>query len=83
MEKPNLTQQKHTFANQKKCTRTQNKQKELNPGLVASYAIQRRNREGLFWFWHFICHLLTYLDTYPLTYSPGTHISRSVVTHQR
>jgi len=36
MEKLNLTQQKHTFNNQKKCTTTQNKHKKLKPGLVAS-----------------------------------------------
>jgi len=37
MEKK-LTQQKHTFTNQNKCTTTQNKEK-LKPGLVASYHI--------------------------------------------
>jgi len=35
MEKLNLTQQKRTFTNQKKCTTTQNKHKKLKPGLVA------------------------------------------------
>jgi len=68
MEKLKLTQQKHTFTN---------KRNVLKPGLVASYDIQSRNGEGLFWFWRFInlslTYLLTYLDTYPLTYSPGTH----------
>ena len=60
MEKLNLTQLKHTFINQKKCT-TQNKHKKRKPGLVASYNIQHGNGEGLFWFWCFIiCHLLTY-----------------------
>jgi len=29
MEKLNLTQQKHTFTNQKKCTTTQNKHKQV------------------------------------------------------
>jgi len=38
MEKLNLTQQKHTFTNQKKCTTTQNKHKKT--GLVASYDIR-------------------------------------------
>jgi len=40
MEKLNLTQQKHTFTNQKKCTTTQDKHKKmkLKPGLMASYA---------------------------------------------
>jgi len=47
MEKLNLTQQKHTFTNQNKCTTTQNKHKKLKPGLVASYAIRPGNGEGL------------------------------------
>jgi len=45
MEKLNLTQQKHTFTNQKKCTTTQNKHKKLEPGLVASYDIWPGNGE--------------------------------------
>jgi len=60
IDKLNLTQQKHTFTNQKKCT-TQNKHKKLKPGLVASYDIPPGNRQGLFWFWRFI-HF-TYLLT--------------------
>jgi len=46
LEKLNLTQQKHTFTNQKKCTTIQNKhtQKKLKPGLVASYDIHPANR---------------------------------------
>jgi len=67
----NLTQQKHTFTNQKKCTTTQNKHKKLKPVLVTSDDIQPGNGEGLFWFRHFINLTLTYLDTYSLTYSPG------------
>ena len=39
MEKLNLTQQKHTFINQKECTTTQNKHKKLKPDLVASYNV--------------------------------------------
>jgi len=50
MEKQNLTQQKHTFTNQNKCTTTQNKTQKIKPGLVASYNIRPRNVEGLFWF---------------------------------
>ena len=38
IEKLNLTQQKHAFTNQKKCTTTQNK---LKPSLVASYLRHR------------------------------------------
>jgi len=65
MEKQNLpvTQQKHAFTNQKKCTTTQNKQK-IKPGLVASYDIRLGNGLGLFWFRSFINLLLTYLLTY-------------------
>jgi len=73
MKKQNLTQQKHAFTNQKKCTTTQNKHKKLKPGLVASYDIRPGNGEGLFWFWHFINLSVTYLFKHPLTYSPGTH----------
>jgi len=63
MEKQNLTQQKHTFTNQKKCTTTQDKHKKLKPGLVASYDVWPGNGEGLFWFWHFIKLSLTHLLT--------------------
>ena len=34
LEKLNVTQQKNTFTNQKKCTAIQNKHKKLKPGLV-------------------------------------------------
>jgi len=47
MEKLNLTQQKHAFIKQKKCTRTQNKHKKLKPGTVASYDIEAGNGEGI------------------------------------
>ena len=72
-QKLNLTQQKHTFTNQTKCTTIQNKHKKLKPGLVAFYNIRPGNGEGLFWFWQFINLSLTYLDTYPLTNSPRIH----------
>jgi len=45
--------------------------KKLKPGLGASYDSWPGNEEGLFWFQCFINLSLTYLDTYPLTYSPG------------
>ena len=61
-KKLNLTQQKHAFTNEKKCTTTQNKHKRLKPGLVVSYNIQPGNGEGLFLFWHFI-NLLTALGS--------------------
>jgi len=33
-----------------------------------------KHGQGLFWFRASkICHFLTYLDSYPLTYSPKTH----------
>ena len=47
-KKLNPTQQKHAFANQKKCTTTQNKHKQLKPGLVAFYDIRPGNGAGLF-----------------------------------
>jgi len=38
IEKLNLTQQKHAFTNQKKCTtKYKHTQKKLKPGLLASY----------------------------------------------
>jgi len=70
-KKLNLTQQKHTFANQKKCTTTQNKHKKLKQGVVASYDIRPGNGEGLFLFWRFINLSLTYLRRHLPTYSPG------------
>ena len=33
----------------------------------------KQNGPGIFWFRHFINLSVTYLDTYPLTYSTGTH----------
>jgi len=43
-KKLNLTQQKHAFTNQKKCTTTQ----KIKPGLVAFYDIQPGNGAGTF-----------------------------------
>jgi len=40
--------QKNAFANQKKCTTTQNKHEKLKPGLVAFYDIRPGNGAGLF-----------------------------------
>jgi len=50
MEKLHLTR-KHTFTNQKKCTTTQSKHKQLKQSLVASYDIWPGNRNGLSCFW--------------------------------
>jgi len=72
MEKINLTQQKHTLTNQNKCkfTTTQNKNKKLKPGLVASYDIRPGNEESPFGFRRFINLSLTYLTlTHTLTAS--------------
>jgi len=71
MEKLNLTQQKHTFTNQKKCTTTQIKHEKLKSALVTSYDIRLRKREGLFWFRRFINLSLTYLDITHLLTAPG------------
>ena len=73
MEKQSLTQQRHTFTNQKKCTTTRNKCKKLKPGLVASYDVRPGNGQGISVLRKFVTYLLTYLNTYPLTYSPRTH----------
>ena len=48
-KKLNLTQEKHAFTDQKKCTTTQNKHKKLKPGLLAFYDIRAGNGAGLFW----------------------------------
>ena len=47
-KKLNLTQLKHEFTNQNKCTTTQNKRKKLKPGLVAFYDTRPRNGADLF-----------------------------------
>jgi len=47
-KKLSLTQQKHSFTNQKKCTATQNKHKKLEPDLVAFYDIRIGSEVGLF-----------------------------------
>ena len=60
-KKQNLTQQKHTFTNQNKCTTTQNKQKKLKLGIVTSYDIRPKNGKGLFLFRRFINLSPTYL----------------------
>jgi len=44
-KKPNITQQKHAFTNQKKCTSTITQKRK--PGLVTFYDIQPRNAAGL------------------------------------
>jgi len=67
-KKQNLTQQKHAFTNQKKCTTAQNKHKKLQPGLVTSYDIRPGNGERLFWFWRCINLSLTYLLRHLPTY---------------
>ena len=70
MEKLNITQQKHTFTITRYALQHKiNTGKKL--GLVASYDIQLGNAVGLFWFQRLINLSLTYLDTYPLTYSLG------------
>jgi len=47
-------------------------------GLVTSYDIRPGNGEGLFRFRRFINFSLTYLDTYPLTYNPGSHMGQQI-----
>jgi len=45
--------------------------KKLKPDLVTSYDMWPGNGEGPFLFRHFINLSLTYLHTYPLTYTHG------------
>jgi len=61
MERLKLTQQKHTFTNQKKCTTTQNKQKKRKSGLVTSDDIWPENRGNILIseLYTFVPHLLT------------------------
>ena len=60
------------------CPITQGDHKKLKPGLVTSYDIRSGNGEGLFLLRCFIiCHLLTYLDTCPLTQSRGSQTGLS------
>jgi len=49
MEKLKLTQQKHTFTNQNKCT-TQNKHKKTKAWFSRLLRHQLGNGQGLFWF---------------------------------
>ena len=58
---------------------TQNKHKKLKPGLVTSYDVawKRRGPIVVSALHKFVNYLLTYFDTYPLTYSPGTHTGRA------
>ena len=84
MEKQNLTQQKHTFTNQNKCTTTQKKHKKLKPTLVTSYDIRPGNAEGLFLFRHFINLSLTYLlRNLPTYLQPRTHTGQSSLLSSR
>jgi len=64
MEKLNLTPQKHTFTNQKKCTTTQKTK--------ASYDMRPGNGVGLFLFQRFIHLPITYLLRHLLT-APDAH----------
>ena len=61
LEKQNLTQQKHIFINQNKCTTTQNKHKRTKARFSHLLRHTPWNGEGLFWFRRFINLSLTYL----------------------
>jgi len=81
MEKLNITQQKHAFTNQNKCTTTQNKHKKKTNArfsrLLRHMAWKRRGPILILALHKFA----TYLDTYPLTYSPGTHTGPVTVSN--
>jgi len=78
VEKLNLAQQKHAFTNQNKRTTTLNTHKKTKARFNRLLRHPAWKRRGLFWFRCFINLSLTYLDTYPLTYSPGTHTGRTI-----
>jgi len=62
---------------------TNNKQtQKLKPGLVAPPTTSGLEMERVYSGLgaSLICHSLTYLDTYPLTYSPDTHGASSITT---
>jgi len=74
MEKKNLTQQKHTFTNRKKCTTTQNKHKKTKARfshLLQHPAWKLKGSILVLALHTFVTHWVTYLDTYPPTYSPA------------
>ena len=76
MEKQNLTQQNHAFTNKTKCTITQNKHKKTKARfshLLWHLPWTWRGPILILVLYKYVTHLLTYLDTYPLTYSLGTH----------
>jgi len=68
MKKQNLTQQKHAFTNQNKYKiNKKNKSQVYSPLMTDS--LEMETAYSYFGVSQ-ICHLLTYLDTNPLTYSP-------------
>ena len=78
--KLNLTQLRHTFTNQKKCTTTQNKHKKTKARfsrLIRHPAWKRRGPILVLALHQFV----TYLDTYSLTYSPRTHMGPKMQQH--
>jgi len=76
MEKLNLTQQNHTFTNQK--VEMYYNTKKLKPGLVVSYDIQPGNRDGLFWFRHFV-NLSLYFLRFTLTHTGPSHLWQELI----
>jgi len=77
MEKQNLTQQKHAFTNQNKCTTAQNKRKKTKARF--SHLLQHpawKQRGPI------LVSALNKFDTYLLTYSPSNTwgICCSVIT---
>jgi len=62
---------------------TQNKHKKLKPGLVTSYNVawKRRGPIVVSALHKFVNYLLTYFDTYPLTYGPSTHMGHAFQQH--
>ena len=76
LEKQNLTQQKHASTNEKKCIQRKRSlpPKKTKAGLsrlLRHSAGKRRWPILVSALRKFLAYLLTYVDTYPLTYCPG------------
>jgi len=86
MEKLNLTQQKHPFTNQKKCTMTQNKHKKTKARFsrLLRYPAWKRRGPILVSALHtFVTYLLRHLPTYLQPWNPHGGIHNTNQTHNR
>ena len=84
MEEQNLTQQKHAFTNQNKCTTTQNKHKKPKARFSPSFNNWPENGDSLFLFWCFINLSLSYLLRHlPIYLQPAPDPHRAPVQEEK